>query len=78
MEYSEKEKLDARFIRLGVILNLYRAGFLSEKDALEVLSGPLEPGDSTTTVDDSRFLTMSNEDILSYFSKERRSLNETN
>ena len=47
--------LMARKIRLATIMNLFQQGLLEEKDAKELLQGPLAPGDDSTIVDDSRY-----------------------
>lgn len=46
-------ELVARTLRLSVIQDAYDQGYLEEKDALELLAGPLTPGDDSTVVDDS-------------------------
>jgi len=46
----------ARDLRLAVTNNLFEQGLLTEEDAREILSGPLEPGDETTIFDDSALL----------------------
>lgn len=43
----------ARSIRLGVIQGQYAVGNLTEAEARECLSGPLDPDDPTTVYDDS-------------------------
>lgn len=48
----------ARKLRLAVIQNVYRQGFLSEEHAKELLSGPLMPGDDATVYDDSGWLQL--------------------
>lgn len=45
--------LAARSLRIAVIQNLYNRDMLSEDDARELLSGPLEPDDDSTIFDDS-------------------------
>ena len=43
----------ARSLRLAVIQNLFDQGRLTEADARELLSGPLDPDDPLTVYDDS-------------------------
>lgn len=43
----------ARALRLAVVQQQYNAGNLSLDEAKEILSGPLTPGDESTTYDDS-------------------------
>lgn len=51
-----KEQGLARFLRLQAIRGIYKDGTISREDAIEVLSGPLTPGDESTIVDDSKML----------------------
>jgi hypothetical protein len=46
----------ARSLRLAVIGNLYREDQISREDAIEILSGCLEPGNESTKYDDSQWL----------------------
>ena len=46
----------ARQLRLATISNLVGQGILDEPSAKELLSGPLEPGNESTIVDDSALL----------------------
>jgi hypothetical protein len=50
------EKDQARFFRLGVIRQQFNAGNLTKDEALELLAGPLTPGNELTIVDDRSFL----------------------
>ena len=53
-----KERIVARQLRLAVIQNIYNQGLITEKDAKELLSGELSPGNDATIVDDSNLLDM--------------------
>ncbi len=64
-ETAQKEKKDyklmdpittARQLRLSVIREFLQEGTITEEQALEVLAGPLEPGNLATVVDDSTLL----------------------
>lgn len=46
----------ARMLRLGVVREQYQNGNLTEAEAIELLSGPLEPGNESTVYDDSGLL----------------------
>ena len=48
----------ARSVRLAVIQNQYAQGNLTETEAREILSGPLDPDDPTTIYDDSDCLVV--------------------
>lgn len=54
---TENIKL-ARQLRLAVIQNVYDQGLLSKEQAVELLSGPLTPGDDSTIYDDSDLLSV--------------------
>ena len=49
-------KILARKLRLAVINNVCRQGWLTDLEAKELLNAPLVPGDLSTLVDDSRLL----------------------
>lgn len=57
-EFWEKKDTTsmARSLRLAVVSQQYDAGNLTIDEAEELLSGPLDPDDETTIVDDSRWL----------------------
>lgn len=59
-QYADHERgAMARFLRLGVVRNLLGQGILSRADAVELLQGPLSPGDPASVVDDSGLLDAS-------------------
>jgi len=58
--YAEKV---ARSLRLVVIRQQFETGNLTEDEAIELLRGPLSPGDETTIRDDSRLLKVSLSEI---------------
>jgi hypothetical protein len=58
---------NARGLRLGIIRQQYQAGNLTESEALELLSGPLTPGDDSTIVDDSAMLKASADEAVAWF-----------
>lgn len=55
---------NARFLRVAVIRNIYKQDLLTREEALELLRGPLTPGDDSTIVDDTSLLDMSVEEVL--------------
>jgi hypothetical protein len=54
----------ARILRLAVVKNLLTQGKLDREQALELLSGPLAPGDETTIFDDSAMLDLSDTESM--------------
>lgn len=46
----------ARQLRLAIVRNVFMQGLLSEDQAQNLLSGPLEPGNDQTIWDDSHLL----------------------
>ena len=60
MEHIEKM---ARGIRLAITKQQYNIGNLTREEAIDILSGPLTPGDESTTRDDSHLLDASLEEI---------------
>jgi len=56
---SEDERaamIQARKLRLAVVTNVWRQGFLTAEDALDILRGRLVPNDPLTEYDDSALL----------------------
>jgi hypothetical protein len=61
--FGEEETIRiARSLRIGLIQRFYDEGALSLDDALELLRGPLTPGDDSTIFDDSTSLIVRDED----------------
>ena len=60
---ENETRIVARSLRLAIIRQQYRIGNLTEADALELLSGPLTPGDETTVEDDRDLLNASLDEI---------------
>lgn len=50
------ERHVARMVRLFVVQYEYSIGYLTKAEAHDRLSGPLNPDDSSTVVDDSKYL----------------------
>lgn len=48
----------ARQLRLAVVQNTKDGGLITEAQAREILSGPLEPGNPSTVYDDSEWLNV--------------------
>lgn len=63
-EDAQKRRKGARLLRAAVIRQLYEAGSLSEEQAVEILSGPLTPGDETTIEDDRHLLKIGKDELL--------------
>lgn len=53
----------ARWLRLSVIRNVLASDSITREDAIDLLSGPLTPGDPTTIVDDSGLVDASIEEV---------------
>ena len=56
----------ARMLRFAVISRLYADGRLELPDTMELLAGPLTPGDASTIVDDSQLMNMPYEAALDF------------
>ena len=61
---DEEIEQAARLTRCLVIKGLCEQGHLLREDALELLSGPLTPGDESTRVDDRALLGKSEAEII--------------
>lgn len=61
-DFWEKRDLTsmARSIRLATIQNVFDQGLLTEKEARDLLSGPLNPEDESSVYDDSDCLEVRN------------------
>ncbi len=51
---------EARMLRLVIVRGCLVSGDISRKDAIDLLKGPLTPGDDSTIVDDSELLDLNN------------------
>lgn len=56
----------ARIMRFSIIAGCYANGSLDFPAAMELLSGPLTPGDDSTIIDDSQLMNMRFEDALDF------------
>lgn len=56
----------ARILRYSVISGCYANGTLDLPAAMELLAGPLEPGNDSTIVDDSQLMNMQFEAALDF------------
>jgi hypothetical protein len=63
-EDATKLRKLARLARAAIVRQLYEAGSLSEEQAVEVLTGPLTPGDETTIEDDRHLLKIGKDELL--------------
>jgi hypothetical protein len=53
----------ARWLRLSVIRNVLASDYITRDDAIDLLKGPLTPGDPTSIVDDSNLIDASIEEV---------------
>ncbi len=60
----EQIRRGARRLRIAVIRSQFRIGNLTREEALELLRGPLTPGDDSTIVDDSGLLDSTWEQVI--------------
>lgn len=59
---SEQIEMFARSLRVVTIQQQYDLGSLTWEEAVELVSGPLSPGDERSIRDDSNLLVMNPED----------------
>lgn len=64
MNFKTLRSRMARGLRLAIIRQQYAMGNLTKAEAIEILSGPLTPGDNTTIIDDSHLLEATIDDII--------------
>lgn len=62
---EEHEFNMARFLRIGVIRNVFEQGLLDRDEVMDLLSGCLTPGDESTRIDDRELLDKSTNEIMS-------------
>lgn len=48
-----KDQKIARGLRYGIVYSFFKRGIFNKYDSMQLLSGPLTPGDDSTIVDDS-------------------------
>ena len=64
MNLNSYEVRMARGLRIGIVRQQYKAGNLTEQEAVNLLSDPLTPGDDSTIVDDIKYLHESEDYII--------------
>jgi membrane peptidoglycan carboxypeptidase len=66
--------INARMLRLSVVKNVYKGGYITESEAKELLTLPLNPEKPETAVDDSALLN--DPDALRKIEAELRAMKE--
>jgi hypothetical protein len=54
----------ARFLRASVVRGQFDQGALTREEALELLGGPLSPGDPATVYDDTGLLDLDSDEMM--------------
>lgn len=57
------ERKMARFLRVATVRNVLGQDLITREDALELLRGPLTPGDVSTIIDDTVLLDMTIDEV---------------
>lgn len=71
---TNKDRVGARYLRLGTIRHLFHSGELSREEALSLLNAPLTPGKPETMSDDRKLLDMSSDELIALFQQEYNAL----